>query len=574
MNCICYIISILAIFILFLILKKSENKIDILPSVIVTFMCLLAYQVVICLLFSVITIPITLVNLSICNVIFSMLLIFYLKKKGLQKFSITKTDIIVTFVIMLVASFIIYKDVGNLERIRYYSTDASIHYISAREFYENDKMLNQTQETETSKQMIPIAYINVGILFKAFEPFVGEMNFYKIFLLFDSIIFCFSGILFYFIIKEKVNKKWQIVLGTIITIIYLIGYPLNNLLNGFYYLGIGCLMISSIIYIMTYLNNNILCNFLLNTGVIFSYTLFAPVVYLAIFLWEGYNNYKENHKILTKQFIINTIITLVIPGIMAIIFFILPNAKIVKELANEGYIHKYLIINTIFFFPFAIYFIFEKIKEKKLDFKLLYFFILITYMVLIYICTKINIISEYYFYKNVYIFWEILILFFFYGIVEWIEKNKKYSVVATIYCMIYIIGLAITIISQKNIIIFYDIYFNNNVFIQEKENLTQDDIAMLTYIKENELLSKEENNILFIGDFMQEAWIRSILKYCNRYPLEDANHWEYIRKWNQGEIPYLICFENSDTYKTVKNGCHLENANLLYATEHAKIYEH
>ena len=79
MNCICYIISILAIFILFLILKKSENKIDILPSVIVTFMCLLAYQVVICLLFSVITIPITLVNLSICNVIFSMLLIFYLK---------------------------------------------------------------------------------------------------------------------------------------------------------------------------------------------------------------------------------------------------------------------------------------------------------------------------------------------------------------------------------------------------------------------------------------------------------------------------------------------------------------
>ncbi len=567
MNSICYIISILVVFILFLILKKSENKIDILPSIIITFICLLAYQVVICLLFSVITIPITLVNLSICNVIFSMLLIFYLRKKGLQKFSITKTDALITLIILLVASFIIYKDIGNLENIRYYSTDASIHYISAREFYENDKMLNKTQGTETTKQMIPIAYVNVGILFKTFAPFVGEINFYKIFLLFDSIVFCFSGILFYFIMKEKINKKWQIILGIIITIIYLIGYPLNNLLNGFYYLGIGCLMISGIIYIMTYIkdSNNILCKFLLNTGVIFSYTLFAPVAYLAIFIYEGYISYKEHHKILEKQFIINTIITLVIPGIMAILFFILPNVGYVKSLAIEGYIYKNLLINIIFFLPFVVYFIYNQIKEKNIDFKLFYFLILIAYMILLYGSTKLKIISEYYFYKNAYILWEILLLFFFYGLIEFIEKYKYFTV--------YFLLLTITMIRQSNILPIFDIYEENLYLIEAKENLIQDDIKILAYIKENNLLDKEENNILFIGDFMQEAWIRSMFQYYNRYPLEKANHWEYIRKWNQGEISYLVCFENSDTYKTVKDGCQLENANLLYSTEHAKIYK-
>lgn len=167
-------------------------------------------------------------------------------------------------------------------------------------------MLNQTQNTETFPQMMPMAYVNVGILFKAFAPFIQEINLYKIFLLFDSIVFCFSALLFYYIIKNKIENRWHTVFAFFITVIYLLGYPLNNLLNGFYYLGIGCLVINGILYYMLNIDCDnqmkILIRFLLNTGIIFSYSLFAPVIYLAMFFYDGYSTYHKYHKILNKEF--------------------------------------------------------------------------------------------------------------------------------------------------------------------------------------------------------------------------------------------------------------------------------
>lgn len=259
---------------------------------------------------------------------------------------------------------------GKLDNIRYYSTDASIHYIAAKEFYQNEQMLNKTQNTETFKQMMPMAYVNVGVLFKAFAPIIGEMNLYKIFLLFDIIIFCFSGILFYFIIKDKINTRWNTLIDIIITIIYLTGYPLNNLLNGFYYLGIGILFINAILYIMKLKNQNKgmerLQLALLNTGVILSYSLFAPVIFLSIFIYDGYITYKKYNKVLNKEFILNTITTLIIPGLIGVIYLILPNIETVKNIALEGYIYKNLFINIIFFLPFVGVYLFKMIKEKKL----------------------------------------------------------------------------------------------------------------------------------------------------------------------------------------------------------------
>lgn len=86
MNTISYCISILLIFLLFCIIKKSEKKIDIIPMAIITFLCILAYQVLICWLLSIIGIPINLKNLSIVNLFFSISLIILLKQKDYKNF--------------------------------------------------------------------------------------------------------------------------------------------------------------------------------------------------------------------------------------------------------------------------------------------------------------------------------------------------------------------------------------------------------------------------------------------------------------------------------------------------------
>lgn len=505
-----YIISILILFSLICFVKKSEKKLEIIPTSIILILCILVYQDLTCWLFSTLNIPITLFSVSICNILLSFIFIFLLIKKGFQKYTINKKDTIVTLLLFFIVAGITYKNIGFFENIRYYSTDASIHYIAAREFYENDKMLNKTENTETAKEMMPIAYVNVGMLFKAFEPIVGQMNFYKIFLIFDVTIFYFSAILFYFTIKSKIENKWHLIFATILTIIYLCGYPLNNILNGFYYLGIGCLVANSILWLMLLkeeINKNAkrIILFLLNMGIIFSYALFAPVIYISIFLYNGYCNYKLNKKIITKSFIIDTLVELIIPGILGIIYLLLPDITKVEIISNDGYIYKRLLVNIIFFIPFVVYFYLEKIKTKKINFIIFYFITLVLYMSILYIGMKANIVSEYYFYKNAYLLWSVLLASFFFGVNKFIKQYPKQNIVAIVYVTVYVFLFGIGIINQKQLLSIYDIYNNNNYLINAKENLVQEDIIVLSYIYDNNLLSKTENNILFIEDFMRRG---------------------------------------------------------------------
>ena len=573
MNTVFYLASIIILFILFCVIKKKDKTIDIIPSIIITFLCLLAYQVLVCIMFSSIKISINLISLSITNTIFIIISLFILKNRGMQSFKTSKRDLLITCILIIVVSLISYYNVGKLERIRYYSTDASIHYISAKEFYQNENMLNKTEGTETAKQLMPIAYVNVGILFKAFEPVIGEMNFYKIFILFDIIILCFSIILFYYIIKDNIEKKSNLLLAVIVSIIYIIGYPLNNFLNGFYYLGVGCLAISSIIYILKQKEyNKIITLFFLNTTLILSYSLFAPVIYLSLFIYYIYVTYKAHKKIFNKELIINTIMTLIIPGMIGVLFLIIPNVETVKCISLEGYIYKNLIINIIVFIPFVIYSLYIIIKNKNIDYKFIYFSVLLTYIIILFIGVKTEIVSEYYFYKNAYILWEIILIYFFEGIITFNKNHEKKNYIANLYVFAYTILLVISVITNKHILPVYDLYEANYELLHYQANLTKDDLEMLEYIYNNDMISKTENNILFIGNFMQEAWIRSIFKYRNRYPLEASNHREYVEKWNKGEYDYLVCFEERETYQILENSINLEGRTLTFETGNTKLY--
>lgn len=577
MSTLLYSISIIVVFILCCIAKKTEKRIDIIPIMILTFLCILSYQTFICWMFSIFHIAIQLIPLTITNIGVIIGLGIAIKKKGVQTFVLTKTDTILTGIVILLVAFILHKDIENLENIRYFSTDASIHYIAAREFYENEQMLNKTENTETATQMMPIAYVNVGILFKAFAPIIGEMNLYKIFLLLDSTIFCFTGILFYYILKRTIQNKWHLLLAASLTIIYLIGYPLNNLLSGFYYLGIGCLFINAILYYMTLQDKKTgmtrMILFLLNTGLILSYALFAPVVYLSIFLYDAYKNKRKYHKLWNREWLFDTIITLILPGLIGVIFLLLPNIETVKYIAQEGYIYKNLWNNIVFFLPFAIYFLIKQIKEKTIDYAVLYFSMLICYMLLLYIGTKVNMVSNYYFYKNAYILWAILLLYFFYGMQTLLKKYPKQKIAVIVYFVLYVCLLTFTSLRHTHILSMFDLYENNHFLITQKENLTSDDIAMLTYLYEHQIIDKTQQNILFLGDFMQEAWIRSLFQYRNRYPLEARNHLHYIEKWNRGETEYLVCFEKSANYNILKQYCKLEESKLIFSTKNAKLYQ-
>ncbi len=120
-------------------------------------------------------------------------------------------------------------------------------------------------------------------------PLIGEMNLYKVFIVFDIGMLLLSGILMYFLIRKGKENRLSFALAIGVTILYVLGYPLNSVLSGYSYLTIGIIVISTILLVMRYFENNslqtgtsIIYIGLLCMQIFFSYYLFVPVVYGAI----------------------------------------------------------------------------------------------------------------------------------------------------------------------------------------------------------------------------------------------------------------------------------------------------
>ena len=55
-------------------------------------------------------------------------------------------------IVILIVAFLQYGIPAN---IKYVMTDSAVHYLSAREFYENDSLLLKVEGIETYKCMMP-----------------------------------------------------------------------------------------------------------------------------------------------------------------------------------------------------------------------------------------------------------------------------------------------------------------------------------------------------------------------------------------------------------------------------------
>ena len=76
-----------------MLIKKSENKLNFIGTLVVTIVGFLCYQVIIAYFLDLVRIPITLITYAILNnVIFIVLISIVFKQKQIQKYEIKKQD--------------------------------------------------------------------------------------------------------------------------------------------------------------------------------------------------------------------------------------------------------------------------------------------------------------------------------------------------------------------------------------------------------------------------------------------------------------------------------------------------
>lgn len=572
-----YIITMLLLIILEIIVKKTDKKLKVLNSISVILVLNLCYNILVCYILDLLNIPITLLSLEIVNcILIAWLLIKILKDKQIQQYTINIKDVIFELLLLAIVISVGYLEFGFPIQIKYFSTDASMmHYDPSYKFYKSDKLLS----AEEFKNVMPGLYINVGILFKVLSGLISEFYFYKILIIFDLFTLFMMGKMFYISINKYLKNKTEYVIGILFSTLYVIGYPLNNLLCGFFYLGLGVLIINTILYIMQTFdekivshNQHMIALFLLNIGLFFSYYLFVPFVYGAIFIYYIIYKRKENEKILSKRTALFIVISLIIPFIFGLQFNVLQSMlskstellKVNGIMKDEGYIYRNIFSNFILFIPFVIYYIYTLIKNKKIEFNEILLALLVLYIVALFIAWKFNIISAYYIFKNYFVLWMVIIYSFLRGAIYLINNEQDMKSLVIGFTMVYLIFLGISL-NYKNVNIIktplnnsesiadvMDIYgINKTLLFDIKKDFTNEELEVVKYCYEN--LNMENGNAIVIGHERQLFWFYSITHYKLRENIQSFANTKDLEQWTSTEKEkYLIIFDNNNMYENYK----------------------
>lgn len=556
-----YLISAIILFILSILVKRKEEKANFITTFFVNIIIFTCYNIITCMLLKVLKIPITLLSLSIVNVITSIIIIFIIiKHKKIQKYYISIKDIIAIILIIIIGLIIAYINFGYPFKISYVTIDAANHYKMSTDFY-------KTGEIEIGS--IPGAYINLGIIFKIFLELFGSFNGYKLFIICEIIKLILSGILFYLAINKFVKNKFQSIIAIIFGVIYMVGYPLNGMLSGFVYLQMAINIVNAIIIVV--INENEMSNriknlllFLLCFGLIFTYYILVPPVYIAIFIYEYIKYRKEKLK-----FVKNVLEIFLIPCIVAILFFLMPSILNQSNLnpavhmgsaqATQGYTFVSYYATFIIFIPFNIYYIINKIGNRKKDFLTILISANVIYIIFALILKHFGILARYYCMKPYFMLWLVSLLITVKTIVEILNSNseKTYKILVNIVATFYIIGLIVSCLIGPSSIKVFDneketIKSMYNIFKINRGIMLHETFELIYSPEELEILrqaTKQLNNkkVVYFEDGLNKQWLRSLLvdSEDSNIDLYDNTKEEIEDYIFNEEEKYVICYKSA-----------------------------
>ena len=172
-----YIATVVILFVSFLLVKKSDSKLNFVSMCILSAITYLAYNIAICMVFGSFNITTNLLFLSVTNIIIAILfIVIMVRKKEIQSFEFRIKDFIAMFICLLIVAYISKSQYRTFDlTVANGSVDASMHYSAATNFADNMKILAKidNQTGYNFKTMQTGAYINDGIFMNVFHSITG-----------------------------------------------------------------------------------------------------------------------------------------------------------------------------------------------------------------------------------------------------------------------------------------------------------------------------------------------------------------------------------------------------------------
>lgn len=554
-----YTVTAISLLLGFFMLKKSDKRINSvvwIPITIISFFC---YNNIITGIINLVKIPVNLLSLGIFNIIFSSIIWFViLSKKKRQKFNFEWLDLIALIVILGVTVFCALQQFGITLQIHYNTSDPAIHMKSANEFINNQAVGSMF-----------FSQITNGLIMSILEPFFEVVWYYKLFILCDILMFFLSGAMFYSLIRKFSNTLFIKVSAIIVTVIYMLGYPRNNMNFGFVYLGLGVTVIAYIIYftncfISGDLNKNISILLLMMGcfGIFMCYILFMPVVFFSVFFAITVY-YLQIKKLISLEYVFTQLKIFLIPSALGLIYSLFfqfgeNGIQITSAINTEGFIYRDLFSNFIIFIPFAFYGIIAHFSIKKISISEFMIFFLAIFMVALLFLGLKGKVSSYYYYKNYY-FMSLLVFYFAHLGLSYLSKISKKAIISYASVWAIVAAMALTRFDEKVNRInswffptiksncYFDIYLFNQNFIHTNKLYSTDYMNLIKFVIDGKLAKDKE--VPIFDDWIKVYWFEAITNQNLTeyyYWLTNANT---VISNAKSECQYVVVINNSEFVK-------------------------
>ena len=587
-----YLITVIRMLVGFILIKKNDNKVNLVSISILSIISYLAYNILICMAFGALGVTTNLIFLSISNLVVSICFgIKIFKDKKIQSFEIRKRDFLGVIICAIIVSYMAvdqYKPLANT--VANASVDSSMHYSAATNFADNMIILAKiNNETGYNfKTMQTGAYINTGILMNVLRVF--NVKDYVSFKLFEIGIMFVNVLAFYMLISDKLKGKVNYIVAMVLLLLYAYAFPYTSLLYGFSYLSIAISFTSGLFYLAKAYDKNefgfiteLVLIILMGVGIIFSYCLFVPATFSFICLYIFIKDLKKEKKILkifSKETLVVTGILLIVT-VLAILYLVIPTFtdsdqnKLTDAIGFDGQIYKGLYVDFIFYIPFVAIFLYKTIKDKKLDYKALAITIILLQTIVSFIGVIKGIVSPYYYFKIYYILW-ILVTAIAVEVICDSEKELRVCLITSLVIWCIIIYVAITgteiKIIQKSPTFIQDfraqplagIYFDTNIAMRNNINVScivdQNRVALAEAMGQVEGMTLK--NMLVGGmNTNHKAWMYVISRIpCGGESINDLQKAVVetsVDDWMENEEKeYFVLFtgdkyENTDDYELI-----------------------
>lgn len=548
--------------------KQSLNGIVWVPLSIITFLCSNAFFTAI---INLVSIPINLISMGCVNLILALALWFYIfKKRCIQKHYYKIFDLIAFIVIVGVAVFFGLLQFGANLQIHYETSDPSVHMQMAMDVVNN-------QSVVTGMLFAPV---NNALFISVFAPFTTLLHYFKLFILSDFIMFALSGLMFYAAIRQFSKNNFMKICGIGMTILYMLGYPLNNMVFGFVYLGIGVTIIAFIgimsqFFIEDKLNKyfNIVLLMLGAYSIVVCYSLFAPVVYVALFLSVAYYYWKKQKLFQIKTVLVFLAIFLVpvILGLYYAYFSSFIGVSPSSAISLEGYIYKDLFSNFVPVLPFALYGFIKIIRKKELSFPSFLLILMAVFMVTLLVMGMYGKVSSYYYYKTYYPMWFVVFYLCQKGIYH-LQKLSKSILICYALTWGFIAGMGLTHldakIRERNVQFnpvaksdsFFDVYYFNKLKIKDVNYYSDDLLDAYNYLINH--CNVTENEVPYVDSWQHVYWYEAITNQrVSDYYYWIVNPEDLLVKMKQDSEYILV---NKENEFTIEHSVYFDSLERIY----------